>query len=234
MVVDNDSLGWRAPELLAGAQGRQTRAMDLFSLGCVLFYCMTAGRHPYGLPEERDMNIKENKMDLFLLHNVPEAKHLVSRLLSPEPHLRYIILIFIEFVFVQSQASNFIEEIISFIDRPKAAEVLCHPLFWNSAKKLSFIREASDRLESENRATGSNLLTAIENIAPAARYKRWDKKMDYALRHDIGVGTRHYDLDSVQDLLRFMRNKLSHHRELPPAFQVCFLNYNFKRLIHSF
>ena len=126
--------------------------------------------------------------------------------------------------------SNFIKDIISFIDRPKATEVLHHPLFWNSARRLSFIQEASDRLEFEDRATGSNLLTVIENNAPAASYK----KMDQALRHDIAFGSRRYDLDSVQDLLRFMRNKLSHHRELPPAFQVCFLNYNFKRLIHSF
>ncbi|CAI0434854.1 unnamed protein product [Linum tenue] len=40
------SSGWQAPEQLL--QGRQTRAVDLFSLGCVLFFCITGGKHPFG------------------------------------------------------------------------------------------------------------------------------------------------------------------------------------------
>ena len=45
----------------------------------------------------------------------------------------------------------------------KAIEVLCHPIFWNSARRLSFIREASDKTQVENKATSSNL-KVIENI----------------------------------------------------------------------
>jgi len=89
------SSGWQAPEQLI--QGRQTRAVDLFSLGCVLFFCMTAGRHPFGERLERDVNIVRNRKDLFLLEFIPEAEDLISCLLNPNPDLRYIILIHNQF-----------------------------------------------------------------------------------------------------------------------------------------
>ncbi|XAR73671.1 Non-specific serine/threonine protein kinase [Bertholletia excelsa] len=101
------SSGWQAPEQLL--HGRQTRAVDMFSLGCVLFYCITGGKHPFGEPLERDINIVKNKIDLFLVDHIPEAVDLFSRLLDPDADLR-----------------------------PTASEVFHHPLFWNSEDRLSF------------------------------------------------------------------------------------------------
>lgn len=95
LIAGCGSSGWQAPEQLL--QGRQTRAVDLFSLGCVLFFCMTAGRHPFGERLERDVNIVKNKKDLFLVEFFPEAEDLVSRLLNPDPNLRYVILIQCDF-----------------------------------------------------------------------------------------------------------------------------------------
>ena len=80
------SSGWQAPEQLL--HGRQTRAVDMFSLGCVLFYCITGGRHPFGDRLERDINIVKNNADLFLVEYIPEAVDLFSRLLDPNPELR--------------------------------------------------------------------------------------------------------------------------------------------------
>lgn len=54
------SSGWQAPEQLvarSGGDARQTRAVDIFSLGLVLFYCLTGGGHPFGESYERDSNI---------------------------------------------------------------------------------------------------------------------------------------------------------------------------------
>lgn len=90
MHVGCGSSGWQAPEQLV--QGRQTRAVDLFSLGCVLFFCMTAGRHPFGERLERDVNIVKNQKDLFLVEFIPEADDLISCLLNPNPDLRCIII----------------------------------------------------------------------------------------------------------------------------------------------
>ena len=54
------SSGWQAPEQLvsrAGGVARQGRAVDVFSAGLLLHFCLTAGRHPAGETYERDANI---------------------------------------------------------------------------------------------------------------------------------------------------------------------------------
>ncbi|XP_059440218.1 serine/threonine-protein kinase/endoribonuclease IRE1a-like isoform X2 [Corylus avellana] len=181
------SSGWQAPEQLL--HGRQTRAVDLFSLGCVIFFCITGGRHPFGNHLERDINIVKNQMDLFLVEHIPEALDLIYRLLNPDPELR-----------------------------PKASEVLHHPLFWSSEMRLAFLRDTSDRVELEDRETHSNLLQALERIGVVALGGKWDEKMETAFITNIGR-YRRYKFDSVRDLLRVMRNKLNHYGELPKEIQ---------------
>jgi serine/threonine-protein kinase/endoribonuclease IRE1 len=62
--------------------------MDLFSLGCLIFYCITKGKHPFGEYYERDMNIIKGNFDLFVVDHIPEAVHLISQLLQPKPEDR--------------------------------------------------------------------------------------------------------------------------------------------------
>ncbi|KAL8141013.1 hypothetical protein V2J09_007034 [Rumex salicifolius] len=181
------SSGWRAPEQLKN--GRQSRAMDLFSLGCVLFFCITGGRHPFGDSYERDANVVNNHKDLFLVDSIPEAFDLINSLLNPNPDLR-----------------------------PKAVAVLHHPLFWNSDTRLSFLRDVSDRVELEDRETESDLLMALESVGFDALGGKWDEKLDNSFLENIGK-YRRYKYDSVRDLLRVVRNKLNHYRELPRDIQ---------------
>ncbi|KAJ0241909.1 Serine/threonine-protein kinase/endoribonuclease IRE1a [Hirschfeldia incana] len=181
------SSGWQAPEQLL--QGRQTRAVDMFSLGCILFYSITGCKHPFGDDLERDVNIVKNKVDLFLVEHVPEASDLISRLLNPKPDMR-----------------------------PSATEVLLHPMFWNSEMRLSFLRDASDRVELENREADSEILKAMESTAPVAIGGKWDEKLEPIFITNIGR-YRRYKYDSIRDLLRVIRNKLNHHRELPSEIQ---------------
>lgn len=84
--IGHGSSGWRAPEQLL--HGRQTRAVDLFSLGCILFFCITKGEHPFGKYYERDVNIMNNRVDLFLVDHIPEATDLLLKLLNSEPKMR--------------------------------------------------------------------------------------------------------------------------------------------------
>ncbi|KAL1225547.1 Serine/threonine-protein kinase/endoribonuclease IRE1a [Cardamine amara subsp. amara] len=181
------SSGWQAPEQLL--QSRQTRAVDMFSLGCVFFYSITGCKHPFGDDLERDVNIVNNKVDLFLVEHVPEASDLICRLLNPSPDLR-----------------------------PSATEVLVHPMFWNSEMRLSFLRDASDRVELENREAYSEILKAMENTAPVAIGGKWDEKLEDVFITNIGR-YRRYKYDSIRDLLRVIRNKLNHYRELPSEIQ---------------
>ncbi|KAF9683259.1 hypothetical protein SADUNF_Sadunf05G0194100 [Salix dunnii] len=177
------SSGWQAPEQLL--HGRQTRALDLFSLGCVLFFCITGGKHPFGDNIERDVNIVNDRKDLFLVENIPEALDLFTRLLDPDPE-----------------------------KRPKVQGVLNHPLFWTSEKRLSFLQDVSDRVELEDRENASELLHTLESTATMALNGKWDEKMEAAFINNIGR-YRRYKFDSIRDLLRVIRNKSHHYRELP-------------------
>ena len=59
-VVAGGSSGWQAPEQLlarSGSDVKQSRAVDVFSLGLVLYYCLTGGKHAFGEGFERDSNI---------------------------------------------------------------------------------------------------------------------------------------------------------------------------------
>jgi serine/threonine-protein kinase/endoribonuclease IRE1 len=112
--------GWRAPELLAGAlaatssdtsfsstrdssstdpntmMGRvkATRAIDIFSAGCVFYYVLSKGDHPFGNRFGRENNILNGHFDLSKLDSMGEdgveAKDLVERMISAEPKSRQV------------------------------------------------------------------------------------------------------------------------------------------------
>lgn len=98
--------------------------------------------------------------------------------------------------------------------RPKAQEVLNHPLFWNPERRLSFLQDVSDRVELEDRENESELLDALESTATVALNGKWDEKMEAVFINNIGR-YRRYRFDSIRDLLRVIRNKSHHYRELP-------------------
>lgn len=97
-------------------------------------------------------------------------------------------------------------------------DVLHHPFFWSSETILSFLRDASDRVELEDRESESELLNALEGTAAVALNGKWDEKMESTFINNIGR-YRRYKFDSVRDLLRVIRNKLNHYRELPQDIQ---------------
>lgn len=67
--------------------GRLTKAVDLFALGCIYYYVLTSGCHPYGDRYEREVNIvRDHKVGLEKLDSYGEdgyeAKCLIEKLLS--------------------------------------------------------------------------------------------------------------------------------------------------------
>ena len=109
--------GWRAPELLAGALAatssdtsfsstrestsdsnnmigrvKATRAIDIFSAGCVFYYVLGGGDHPFGNRFGRENNILMGNHNLDKLDSMGEdgveAKDLVERMISSEPKSR--------------------------------------------------------------------------------------------------------------------------------------------------
>lgn len=116
------SLGWRAPECIRGvvrlnegfdasssvgssggianaedgvARSRLTKAVDLFALGCLYFWVLLSGEHPFGETYNRESNIVKGEavnmgMLSLLGEEREEVEDLVKRLLSTEPDARYV------------------------------------------------------------------------------------------------------------------------------------------------
>ncbi|WWC69578.1 uncharacterized protein I206_103521 [Kwoniella pini CBS 10737] len=171
---------------------RLTKAVDLFALGCLYFWVLMSGEHPYGETYNRESNIV--KGDMVNMENLSilgeegeEAKELIGRLLSLEPG-----------------------------SRPDTSECLVHPFFWNPGKRLSFLCDASDRFEIMENDPPEPTLITLETNANDVVGKDWYSKLDKTFTNNLGK-YRKYKGNSVRDLLRAMRNKKHHYQDLEPS-----------------
>ncbi|OQR67570.1 serine/threonine-protein kinase/endoribonuclease IRE1-like [Tropilaelaps mercedesae] len=185
--------GWIAPEVLAGDSGsRVTKAIDVFSLGCVMYYVLSEGQHPFGETFERQANIRKGKISLSALSNSEQgltAKGLIHQMLS-----------------------------LSASQRPTAAQVTHHPAFWDPTRTLNFFQEVSDRLEKESHT--SPVVRSLEKGGmKVLNCTNWIDQITSELQKDLRR-FRSYKGNSVRDLLRALRNKKHHYRELPPELQA--------------
>lgn len=179
--------GWQAPERLRN--GRQTKAVDLFALGLIIFYTATGGLHPFGEAALRDANTLNGNPDLDALSHLPEARHLLRNLLSTEPQ-----------------------------HRPSAEGVLKHLLWWSPERRLAFLVDISERMELEDRESDGRLLRVFESGSYTALNGMWTDMLSEGLIDNIGR-YRKYNAHSIRDLLRVIRNKRHHYSELPLELQ---------------
>jgi hypothetical protein len=83
-----------------------------------------------------------------------------------------------------------------------------HPFFWNPGRRLAFLQDASDRFEIMERDPREPGLVALETGAAGIVGTDWQRKLDKMFIDNLGK-FRKYDVKSVQDLLRALRNKVS-------------------------
>jgi len=206
------TVGWRAPEFVQSLERikyneaerdvavRCGRGVDVFSLGCVFFYVITGGHHPYGQPVQREMNLLEgNPANLQRIENYPEAHDLIKTMIDWDS-----------------------------LKRPSIEHCLGHPLLWSAEKEVEFLRMVSDRLEldrgEENNNNKSRPIAVPENELQEAFEKHgedifgphgWLQRVHPLLRQDIVNNTRRpYATHSLRDLLRYIRNRAAHFLEL--------------------
>lgn len=179
--------GWMAPELLQLPPDSPTSAVDIFSAGCVFYYVLSGGSHPFG-------------ESLYRQANILSGDHCLAQL-QEETHDKVV-------------ALDLVKAMLSLLpqDRPSAGWVLAHPLFWSRAKELQFFQDVSDWLEKEPEQ--GPLVTALEAGSYKVVRENWYKHISAPLQEDL-KRFRSYKGTSVRDLLRAMRNKKHHYRELP-------------------
>ncbi|XP_064180323.1 serine/threonine-protein kinase/endoribonuclease IRE1-like isoform X2 [Anguilla rostrata] len=206
--------GWIAPEVLSeDCKDNPTCAVDIFSAGCVFYYVVSQGRHPFGKSLQRQANILLGAYSLEHLqtdrHEGIVATDLILQMLSMEPQ-----------------------------KRPSAESVLKHPFFWGLEKQLQFFQDVSDRIEKE--PLDGPIIRQLERGGRAVVQGDWRENITVPLQTDLRK-FRSYKGGSVRDLLRAMRNKKHHYRELPAAVQetlgsipdgfVCYFTSRFPHLL---
>ncbi|XP_059189893.1 serine/threonine-protein kinase/endoribonuclease IRE1 [Centropristis striata] len=184
--------GWIAPEVLRETPGNKpTAAVDVFSAGCVFYYVVSRGQHPFGDSLRRQVNILSGEYSLshFMedIHDDVIAQDLIEQMISAEAE-----------------------------SRPSTACVLKHPFFWSPEKQLLFFQDVSDRIEKE--PPDSPIVVRLETAGRAVVRTNWRMHISVPLQTDLRR-FRTYKGNSVRDLLRAMRNKKHHYHELPPEVQ---------------
>jgi serine/threonine-protein kinase/endoribonuclease IRE1 len=171
---------------------RITKAIDIFSLGCLFYYVLSGGVHPFGDRYSREINILKGESDLSyvcpersVVRNAHLAHDLISRMISHDPSMR-----------------------------PSTGEILNHPYFWSHSRLLNFLQDVSDRLEVEVKDPPCDLLLTLEHNSEEALGGDWTRQIDKILLGNLGK-YRKYQGTSVQDLLRAIRNKKHHYSDLP-------------------
>ncbi|KAK3718932.1 bifunctional endoribonuclease/protein kinase ire1 [Vermiconidia calcicola] len=219
--------GWKAPELISqpkdvdskhsqsnshtggsesanGTTSGVKRAADIFSLGCLFFWVLTDGIHPYedenGWQQLRELNIKRDNKKMGVLERWSdsyEPMQLITSMLEHQPE-----------------------------NRPTALQVLNHPFFWSPEKRLAFLCDCSDHFEREPRGvpddnyTGDSWhLSLLEYRAEeviGAPFERADflSKLDRHFVDTLGK-QRKYCGYRLLDLVRALRNKKNHYEDMP-------------------
>jgi serine/threonine-protein kinase/endoribonuclease IRE1 len=224
------TVGWRAPEILRGevklddslgddhsqsSRGstgtptgngkptRLTKSVDIFALGCLFYYTLTNGSHPFGDRFEREVNILKDAKCLNGLEPFgeegSEAVDLIGAMLNPEASNRFVV-----------SSLKFFAIQLTCHSRPDTTTCLLHPFFWDSGKRLSFLQDASDRFEVMCREPRDPNLVTLEVQALLIVGNDWHSRMDKVFIENLGK-FRKYDGKSVQDLLRALRNKVRIH-----------------------
>ncbi|XP_068244652.1 serine/threonine-protein kinase/endoribonuclease IRE1 isoform X2 [Palaemon carinicauda] len=183
--------GWIAPEMMLNTS-RPTCKVDIFSLGCVYYYVLTRGKHPFGSVLDRQSNIISGR---YVVQELEDEQHTVSKTLIEK--------------MLSSKPS----------ERPPISAILGHPFYWTREKELGFFQDVSDRVEKEG--VDSFVIMCLERGGLDVVKGDWRQHMHPVIAEDLRR-FRDYKGSSVRDLLRALRNKRNHYRELKEEARMVF------------
>ncbi len=163
------TLGWTAPELW-NSNGERTTAVDIFSLGCVFYYVLSIGGHPFGTVADLkgcQQNIEDNQMSLsgFNEHTT---------------------------VFDVALVEDLIREMIHWngANRPEACDVLSHPLLsWDSKEMVEFFHRIGNYMEDKQSSDINRLKDMLEQNAAVVFQGSCMERLDKIVRNYAKAGS---------------------------------------------
>ena len=175
---------WKAPELVSMKSREHTKQSDIFSLGLVLHYLLTLGKHPFAIGNEEPAYVIERR--------IVDSEIQFGRGLDRE-------------------ARSFLQQVLNQnpSKRPPAQCMHQHPFLWNDGKKTEFLKAVGAQPEAVNPSKDSKLEWALQETAFGKHLQTfpWNRCVPELLRNSK---RKKYKKNKVIDLLRFIRNVYAH------------------------
>ncbi|CAB4033822.1 serine threonine- kinase endoribonuclease IRE1-like, partial [Paramuricea clavata] len=184
---------WMAPELVCMKSRDHTEKSDLFSMGLVIHYLLTLGKHPFATGSEERAHVIER--------NIEEVRLNLDKSLHPE-------------------AISFLENLLRRdpFKRPPANMLKQHPFLWSETKKIEFLKAVGDQPEAERRANHPN--SALEQrlqmtqTGQSVSFAYWNVVLKDMYDEMIKTWkSKKYRTNKLIDLIRFIRNTYSHRQD---------------------
>jgi serine/threonine protein kinase len=184
---------WMAPELVSRNSREHTQQSDVFSMGLVLHYLLTLGKHPFTTGNEEPAHVIERKI-VEMPANLDRA--------------------------LRAEVTSFLQVLLTRVPskRPPAAYLNQHPYLWSDKKKMEFLKAVGDQQEAAYPANNPNsaleLRLQATNTGQSVRFISWDLAIG-KLYEEITKAwkSKKYRTDKVIDLIRFIRNAYAHKQE---------------------
>jgi serine/threonine protein kinase len=182
------SFGFYAPEVYR--KEKQTGKVDVFSLGCCLFYLLSGGHRPHEDPKQPtnkyilNVNIFTGQFNLAAIAHLPEAAHMIRNMIDQQKEKRPTVQWLLDW----------------------------HPYFWSEQKRFEFLC-AVGNTEGKKAALQSASMSSRILGKDASDVGGWRKCLDDFVWEDHTSDMKHrqhYNCKSIAHLLRFMRNVKEH------------------------
>lgn len=123
-----DLIEWRPSEVEEAAP---TQAGDIFSLGCLFYFVLSNGQHPFGKSGQRAKLIANHLYDLSRCQNV-QLRNFIAKMINYDSS-----------------------------KRPSCSELLNHPFLWEDERIAVYLKKKSENLEENNELTKQWLETIL-------------------------------------------------------------------------
>ncbi|KAK1347333.1 serine/threonine-protein kinase/endoribonuclease [Hamiltosporidium tvaerminnensis] len=112
---------------------------------------------------------------------------------------------------------------LHYMDRPDIFNVGCHPYFWDNEKKFNFLANLSDILENKTEES-KRVFLRLERNKRKVFNKSWILYLDKRIEEELNI-FRNYNFSTLKGLLRAIRNKGRHYKELPSEIKQLYISF---------